>query len=45
MKYIENLFKFFKNKIDFGVLVLNAESAYVNSSNEIILCGLLFKIE
>ena len=37
MKYIENLFKFFKNKIDFGVLVLNAESAYVNSSNEIII--------
>ena len=37
MKYIEGLFKYFKSKIDFGVFVINAESAYANSSKEVIL--------
>ena len=37
MKYIDNLFKYFRSKIDFGVFVLNAETAYVKSSNEIII--------
>ena len=37
MKYIDNLFKYFRSKIDFGVFVLNAETAYYNSSNEVII--------
>ena len=37
MKYIEGLFKYFKSRIDFGVFVINAESAYANSSKEVIL--------
>ena len=37
MKYIDNLFKYFRSRIDFGIFVLNAETAYVNSSHEIII--------
>ena len=37
MKYIEGLFKYFKSRIDFGVFVINAESAYANASKEVIL--------
>ena len=37
MKYIEGLFKFFKSRIDFGIFVINAESAYANASKEVIL--------
>ena len=37
MKYIEELFKFFKSRIGFGVFVINAESAYANASKEVIL--------
>ena len=37
MQYIDNLFKYFRNRIDFGVFVLNAETAYVNSSHEVII--------
>jgi len=37
MKYIEELFKFFKSRICFGVFVINAESAYANASKEVIL--------
>jgi Ca2+-binding EF-hand superfamily protein len=37
MKYIENLFKYFHSRIDFGVFVINAESAYANSSKEVIV--------
>ena len=37
MKYIDNLFKFFKNRIDFGVFVLNDGVTYVNSSQEVII--------
>ena len=36
MKYIEGLFKYFKSRIDFGVFVINAESAYANASKEVI---------
>ena len=36
MKYIEGLFKFFRSRIDFGVFVINAESAYANASKEVI---------
>ena len=35
-KYIDNLFKYFRSRIDFGVFMLNAESAYANSSNDVI---------
>ncbi len=37
MKYIEGLFKYFRSRIDFGVFVINAESAYANASKEVIL--------
>ena len=37
MKYIDNLFKYFRSRIDFGVFMLNAESAYVNSSNDVVV--------
>ena len=37
MKYIDNLFKYFRSRIDFGVFILNSETAYVNSSQEIII--------
>ena len=36
MKYIEGLFKYFKSRIDFGIFVINAESADTNSSKEVI---------
>lgn len=37
MKYIDNLFKYFRSRVDFGVFILNAESAYTNSSYEVII--------
>ena len=37
MKYIDNLFKYFRSRIDFGVFILNSETVYINSSQEIII--------
>ena len=37
MIYIKELFKYFKNIIDFGIFVINSERGYVNSSKEVIV--------
>ena len=37
MKYIDKLFKYFKSRIDFGIIVINAESYYAKSSKEVIV--------
>ena len=37
MKYIDNLFKYFRSRIDFGVVMINAESASMNSSNNVVI--------
>ena len=34
--YIEELFKYFKGRIDFGVFVLNSQNAYFNSTKNVI---------
>ncbi len=36
MKNVENLFKYFKSRIDLGVLIINSQSHYANSSKDII---------
>ena len=36
MKYVENLFKYFRSRIDFGVFIINSQSHYANSSKDII---------
>ena len=37
LKYIENLFKYFKSRIDFGVFIINAESYEAKAQKQVIL--------